>query len=186
MNEPTARGEVLCYFLKIHQAEPTTRIRLKPRLASVSMPGLRAGSGRGRNPLDRGHRPGRAALRDDVAGAAFALAALGRHAELELDVVEIHARTRMARDFAVRHSAANANDHGSRGCRVEVRDYKYESLAFAINLQRREKGYRGTGTAAAGQAGVVGQSAAGLMSASVAQPPNAMAISSSARSRWRT
>jgi hypothetical protein len=56
-----------------------------------------------------------AALRDDVACAAFALATLGGHAEFELDFVENHAGTRMARDFSVRHSTAYADDHGGRG-----------------------------------------------------------------------
>ncbi|AMM25843.1 hypothetical protein AX767_16895 [Variovorax sp. PAMC 28711] len=51
------------------------------------------------------------ALRDDVAGASFALATLGGHTEFELHFVERHSGTRMARDFAIRDSAANANDH---------------------------------------------------------------------------
>ena len=44
---------------------------------------------------------GRTALRDHVASAPFALAALGGHAEFKLHFVESHAGTRVARDFAV-------------------------------------------------------------------------------------
>ena len=56
-----------------------------------------------------------AALRDDVARATFALAALGGHAEFELHFVEGHAGTHVARDFAVGHSATYTNDHGGEG-----------------------------------------------------------------------
>lgn len=62
--------------------------------------------------LDVGGRATGAALRDDVAGATFALAALRGYAEFELDLVKTQARTGMAGNFAVRDSAADANDHG--------------------------------------------------------------------------
>lgn len=52
------------------------------------------------------------ALGNDIPRASFALAALGGHAEFELDFVKAHARTRVARDFTVRDSAANTDDHG--------------------------------------------------------------------------
>jgi hypothetical protein len=62
--------------------------------------------------LDVGGRATGAALRDDVAGAAFALAALRGHAKFKLDLVKAQARTGMAGNFAVGDSAADANDHG--------------------------------------------------------------------------
>jgi hypothetical protein len=62
--------------------------------------------------LDVGGRATGAALRHHVTGAAFALAALGGHAEFELDLVKAQARTGMTGDFAVGDSAADANNHG--------------------------------------------------------------------------
>jgi hypothetical protein len=62
--------------------------------------------------LDVGGRAAGAALRHYVTGAAFALAALGRHAEFELDLVKAQARAGMTGDFAVGDSAADANNHG--------------------------------------------------------------------------
>jgi hypothetical protein len=59
-----------------------------------------------------GHGMRSTALRDDIARAPFALATLGGHAQLELHFVERHSRARMACDFAIRDSTANANDHG--------------------------------------------------------------------------
>ena len=57
-------------------------------------------------------RAGSAALRDDVAGAAFALPALRANAELELDLVETEASAGMAGNFAIRDTAADTDDHG--------------------------------------------------------------------------
>lgn len=55
---------------------------------------------------------GSAALRNYIARATFALAALSGHAEFKLHLVERHAGPHVARDFAVGHSATYANDHG--------------------------------------------------------------------------
>ena len=52
------------------------------------------------------------ALGNDIPRASFALAALGGHAEFELDFVEAHSGARMASDFTVRDSAAHTDDHG--------------------------------------------------------------------------
>lgn len=59
-------------------------------------------------------RLGRAclALGMDIAGAAFALPTLGRHTQLQLNIIKAHARTRVTRDLAVRNSVAYANYHG--------------------------------------------------------------------------
>ena len=52
------------------------------------------------------------ALGNDIPRASFALAALGGHAEFELDFVKAHPGARMASDFAVRDSTAHTDDHG--------------------------------------------------------------------------
>lgn len=99
------------------------------------------------------------ALGNDIPRASFALAALGGHAEFELDFVEAHSGARMASDFTVRDSTAHTDDHG-KGARagwllMVCGDYKYESLAFAISMtpagclpampgpQAKKKGPRG-------------------------------------------
>ena len=64
--------------------------------------------------LERRHRMGRAALRDEVARTAFTLATLRGHAEFELDFVEAHPGARLACDFAIGDSAADTDDHGKR------------------------------------------------------------------------
>jgi hypothetical protein len=69
--------------------------------------------------MQSGHGRHAVALGDHVAGAVFTLAALGGHAQLELDIVKTHPGTRMARDLAVRHSTANTDDHDAK--RVTVR-----------------------------------------------------------------
>ncbi len=88
--------------------------------------------------MDRGDRVGCAALRDHVARATFASAALGGDTEFELHFVECHAGPRMARDFTVRDSAAYTNDHGGEAAVagwLKKPDYKYESIAFAITMR---------------------------------------------------
>ena len=47
----------------------------------------------------------------DIAGAAFALAALGCHAQFHLHIVKPHARTCAARNGVIRYSTADANYH---------------------------------------------------------------------------
>lgn len=77
----------------------------------------------------------RVALRDNIAGTTFTLTTLSGHTEFELHFIECHARARMACDFTIRDSAANANDHGSErqiGWLFKETYYKYESIAFAI------------------------------------------------------
>jgi hypothetical protein len=85
--------------------------------------------------LDIGGRAAGAALRHHITGAAFTLAALGGHAEFELDLVKAQARAGMTGDFAVGDSAADANNHGmglAGDWFNRCADYKCESVAFAI------------------------------------------------------
>jgi len=55
-----------------------------------------------------------AALCDNVARAGFALATLGSDTQFKLDFVKSHAGAHMARNFAVRNTVANADDHGNK------------------------------------------------------------------------
>ena len=61
--------------------------------------------------LDVGCRAG-AALRHHIPGTTFALTALGGDTELKLNFFEAHACARMAGNFTVRDSVADADDHG--------------------------------------------------------------------------
>ncbi len=74
------------------------------------------------------------ALRDHIAGATFALAALGGDTQLELYVVKAETRTHVAGDITVRNALAYTNDHGGKqsGWLLKIVHYKYESVAFAI------------------------------------------------------
>jgi len=55
-----------------------------------------------------------AALGHHVTRTTLAAAALGGHAEFELNLVESHAGTRMPRDLAIGNSATHADDHGGQ------------------------------------------------------------------------
>ena len=100
--------------LETHQAAPINRIKL--------MGGL----------LDVGRWAVRAALSDDITGAAFTAAALGSDTEFELDLVEAHACAGMANYFTVRDAAADTDDHGESS--VEV--------GFSEQRRRRERRLR--------------------------------------------
>lgn len=83
--------------------------------------------------LDVCCRAGAAALRNNIARTAFALAALGGDTQFKLDLVETQTGTGVAGNFAVRDSAADTNNHGV-ACWLMIRciEYKCESVAFAI------------------------------------------------------
>jgi hypothetical protein len=55
-----------------------------------------------------------AALRHDVPGTTFALAALGGDTQFQLDIAKAHACTHMAGNIAVRYSLAYTDDHGGK------------------------------------------------------------------------
>jgi len=72
-----------------------------------------AGSGAGcLTWLDVGHRCATTALRDQRASTRLTLAALGGHAEFELDVVKAHARACTTGDAVFADAVADANNHG--------------------------------------------------------------------------
>ena len=126
-----ARDEGRRYPRRIHQTEKTTRIRL-PATERNSMPcvceacaraersGHRSAVRRCHHLVQRGYGVRAAALLHDVPRAAFAPAALGGNAQLELDVVEAEPRAHMADDFAVGDPVAYADDHDdeARGGRL--------------------------------------------------------------------
>lgn len=62
--------------------------------------------------VDGCHRMAGAALGHHIACAAFAAAALCGNSQLELDLVEAHARMRVACYLSIRNPAANTDDHG--------------------------------------------------------------------------
>jgi len=64
-----------------------------------------------RAPYGSGCALGGVALVYDVSGALFATPALGGYAEFKLDVIKVLAFLRVAGDFTVRNTVANANDH---------------------------------------------------------------------------
>ena len=64
-----------------------------------------------RAPYGSGCALGGVALVYDISGALFAAPALGGYAEFKLDVIKVLAFLRVAGDFTVRNTVANANDH---------------------------------------------------------------------------
>ena len=61
--------------------------------------------------LQSGMRARCAALRHHIASTLLAATALGGDTQLKLDVVKAHASMNMLGNFAVRHFAANTNNH---------------------------------------------------------------------------
>jgi hypothetical protein len=112
-----------------------------------------------------------AALVDDVARAAFALAALGGNAQFELDVVEAHPGAGLAGDLAIGNSAADTDDHGAVG--------RWGGDGFSINenLSHSQAVWRARGIRLQQVARQVARSAT---------PDSAIAASSSSRRMRRT
>ena len=82
----------------------------------------------------------------DVACAAYALPALGCHAQLQLNIVKTHARMRMARDLTVGHSVANADYHkcivNENDSQMQLkRDYFVKFRIFTLAMQPTKAGH---------------------------------------------
>ena len=60
----------------------------------------------------RGNRVRNIALRDNIAGAFFALATLRGNTQFKLNIVKAHARTHVAGNLSVRNAFADTNNHG--------------------------------------------------------------------------
>jgi len=67
-----------------------------------------------------GHWTALAALRHQVSGARFTLAALCAQAQFENDGIKVHSGSGMAGDLFVGYSLANTNNHGNPVKLVEV------------------------------------------------------------------
>lgn len=98
----------------MHQADNTTisALALKKVSAIVSSFNMCQGwrEHRQRYVVQCRHGEGAVALGDYVAGAVFAATALGGNAQLKLDFIKTHARTRMAGNVTVRNTAADTNN----------------------------------------------------------------------------
>ena len=123
-----------------HRVEPSTSAKA-PSAASQAAAFIalhrRRHAGRGVVcPVQGGHRVTGTALRHDVARTAFAAAAAGGHAQLQLDVVEAHASAGVPGDFAVRDAIADADDHEEKPLGDDLRcpDIKYEPFSLSIAM----------------------------------------------------